>query len=56
MALPKISAPTFYLKFPTTGREITYRPFLVKEEKILLTGTRGWRSKRGVACSYSGFE
>ncbi len=45
MALPKISAPTFYLKFPTTGREITYRPFLVKEEKILLMAQEGGDQK-----------
>ena len=45
MALPKISAPTFYLKFPTTGREITYRPFLVKEEKILLMAQDGGDAK-----------
>ncbi len=37
MALPKIDTPTFSLKLPSTGEEIMYRPFLVKEEKILLT-------------------
>lgn len=36
MALPKISAPTFTTIIPSNGREITYRPFLVKEEKNLL--------------------
>jgi len=36
MALPKISAPTFTTTIPSNGREITYRPFLVKEEKNLL--------------------
>tara|TARA_R110002020_G_scaffold239305_3_gene451858 strand:+ start:1411 stop:2127 length:717 start_codon:yes stop_codon:yes gene_type:complete len=45
MGLPKITAPTFYLKFPTTGREITYRPFLVKEEKILLMAQEGGDQK-----------
>ena len=36
MALPKINAPTYELKIPSTGQKIKYRPFLVKEEKILL--------------------
>lgn len=34
--LPKISHPTFSLTLPSTGQQIIYRPFLVKEEKILL--------------------
>jgi len=36
MALPKIVAPTYELEVPSTKEKITYRPFLVKEEKILL--------------------
>jgi len=36
MALPKISTPTFELTQPSTGEKLIYRPFLVKEEKILL--------------------
>lgn len=36
MALPKIQAPTFECVQPSTGNSIQYRPFLVKEEKILL--------------------
>ena len=36
MSLPKIDLPTFELKLPSTGRKIKYRPFTVKEEKILL--------------------
>lgn len=36
MSLPKISHPTFTLELPSTGQKITYRPFLVKEEKVLL--------------------
>lgn len=37
MALPKISHPIFELTLPSTKQTIKYRPFLVKEEKILLT-------------------
>ena len=36
MALPKINVPTHELEVPSTKEKITYRPFLVKEEKILL--------------------
>ena len=36
MALPKLDTPVYTLELPSTGEEITYRPFLVKEEKILL--------------------
>ena len=36
MPLPKLVAPTYDLELPSTGQKIKYRPFLVKEEKILL--------------------
>ena len=36
MPLPKINTPTFELELPSTGKKIRYRPFLVKEEKILV--------------------
>ena len=36
MALPKISNPIFELTLPSTGQSVKYRPFLVKEQKILL--------------------
>ena len=36
MPLPKISTPTYELKIPSSGKLINYRPFLVKEEKILI--------------------
>jgi hypothetical protein len=34
-----VSLPTYTTKIPSTGKEITYRPFVVKEEKILLMAT-----------------
>jgi hypothetical protein len=40
MSLPKISSPTFKAKLPSTGREVKYRPFTVKEEKILLMASQ----------------
>ena len=39
MALPKISVPKYKLKLPSDGRTVNFRPFLVKEEKILLLAT-----------------
>ncbi len=36
MPLPKIAAPTYELELPSTGKSINYRPFLVKEEKLLV--------------------
>ena len=36
MALPKVIAPSFTAVIPSTKKEITFRPFLVKEEKLLL--------------------
>ena len=36
MPLPKIATPTYELELPSTGQTIQYRPFLVKEEKLLL--------------------
>jgi len=36
MSLPKISAPLFELTLPSSGESIQYRPFLVKEQKILM--------------------
>jgi len=37
MALPKMNVATHTMKLPSNGKELTYRPFLVKEEKILMT-------------------
>ena len=36
MPLPKIATPTYELELPSTGKPINYRPFLVKEEKLLV--------------------
>jgi len=36
MPLPKIATPTYELELPSTGKSIQYRPFLVKEEKLLV--------------------
>lgn len=36
MALPKIDLPLFQITIPSTGKKTTFRPFTVKEEKIML--------------------
>ena len=36
MPLPKIATPTYELELPSTGGTVKYRPFLVKEEKVLV--------------------
>lgn len=39
MALPKLNVPKYKLKLPSDGRVVNFRPFLVKEEKLLLIAT-----------------
>ena len=41
MALPKLDVPIYTMQLASTGEEIKYRPFLVKEEKILLMALEG---------------
>ena len=36
MALPKLDVPIYEMVVPSTDEKIKYRPFLIKEEKILL--------------------
>jgi len=36
MALPKLATPKFGLELPSNGKRLTFRPFVVKEEKMLL--------------------
>lgn len=45
MPLPKISTPTYELELPSTGQEIQYRPFLVKEEKLLVLALESENTK-----------
>ena len=41
MPLPKIATPTYELELPSSGQTIQYRPFLVKEEKLLVLALEG---------------
>jgi hypothetical protein len=39
MPLPKLNVPSYKTTLPSTGKTVNYRPFLVKEEKLLLIAT-----------------
>lgn len=41
MALPLPQAPTFFATLPSDGREVKFRPFLIKEQKVLLMALQG---------------
>ena len=45
MALPTIDQPIFEMKIPSTGKDVKFRPFLVREEKILLIAQQGGSDK-----------
>ena len=46
MALPKLNTPTYELELPSTSEIIKYRPFLVKEQKILLIAQESSEEKQ----------
>ena len=46
MPLPKIATPSYELELPSTGQTITYRPFLVKEEKLLVIALESEETKQ----------
>lgn len=46
MPLPKISTPTYELELPSTGKKIEYRPFLVREEKLLVLALESQDTKQ----------
>ena len=45
MALPKLTTPTYELEVPSTDEKLKYRPFLVREEKILLVALESEEGK-----------
>ena len=46
MALPKLNTPTYELELPSTGEILKYRPFLVKEQKLLLIAQESGEEKQ----------
>jgi hypothetical protein len=51
MGLPRIAVPEYSLILPSTGKEIKYRPFLVKEEKILLMAMESENSQEVITAT-----
>ena len=45
MALPVLNNPNYEMELPSTGEKIEYRPFLVKEQKILMMAMEADDSK-----------
>ena len=48
MALPKIQQPLFPIEIPSTGQKLNFRPFTVKEEKILLVAQESGEAEQTV--------
>ena len=46
MPLPKINTPVYELVLPSSGRKVKYRPFLVREEKILIMALESENQKQ----------
>ena len=46
MPLPKIATPSYELELPSSGKTIQYRPFLVKEEKLLVIALESENTKQ----------
>jgi len=46
MALPKINAPKYRMTIPSTGKEVNFRPYLVREEKILMVALESGDEKQ----------
>ena len=44
MALPKLNTPTYELELPSSDEKIKFRPFLVKEEKVLMIAMESGKS------------
>ena len=56
MPLPKLSIPEYELEMPITGKKVAYRPFLVKEEKLLYLAMESQDNKqmvKAVTVSYT---
>ena len=50
MGLPKLDTPTYRLTLPSTGEEIQYRPFLVKEQKLLMMAQESEKDDEIIQC------
>ena len=50
MSLPKLKTPIHEFELPSTGEKIKYRPFLVKEQKILMIAQESENEKEMRDC------
>ena len=48
MALPRIDTPTYQTNIPSTGQSVQFRPFLVKEQKIIMMAQESGDEKQVV--------
>ena len=46
MALPKLATATYELQLPSTAETVKYRPFLVKEQKVLMMASESKDNKQ----------
>ena len=46
MTLPVLNTPKYQLEQPSTGEKITYRPFLVKEQKVMMIAQESGDTKQ----------
>ena len=56
MALPKLNTQTFELNVPSTDQKVKYRPFLVKEEKVLLQAQQSEKPEETKKSRFSFFK
>ena len=62
--LPKLEVPTYSLEVPSTDKKLKFRPFLVKEEKVLLMALESQDTKELLeamksiirTCTYEKFD
>ena len=53
MALPRIDTPTYQTNLPSTGQSVQFRPFLVKEQKIIMMAQESGDEKQVVTMRLS---
>ena len=51
MALPRIDTPTYQTNLPSTGQSVQFRPFLVKEQKIIMMAQESGEEGEGARLS-----
>ena len=52
MALPQLKTATYLMNIPSTGKEVEFRPYTVKEEKVLMIAMES-KDQRSITVSYT---